>query len=143
MKNAIARSLRGHIHVVVTLLAFAVVLGAGPATAVAGPPVTTSVLVQRSGGLTGMTERFLVDRTSDDRAGAEVLRLTAEDRFRALHPRYVPDDPCCDRYVYTVVVHYADDSVKTVTTVEATPAVPPLLLDVIQLTIHAGRPVTV
>ncbi|MBO3739513.1 protealysin inhibitor emfourin [Actinoplanes flavus] len=113
-----------------TLLSIAVTTR--PASAAAAEPRTELVLVQRSGGLAGVVEHFTVDRTTTGRNAADVLTMTASRPFRALRSAYLPADPCCDRFTYTVVVTYSDHTAKTVTTVENTPGTPRILLDVIE-----------
>ncbi|MBB3098199.1 hypothetical protein FHR83_005894 [Actinoplanes campanulatus] len=143
MNNSIARLFRNRIPavlVLVTLLSVAGTTAPVPAVAAApDEPRTESVLMRRSGGLTGMVEHFTVDRTTANRYAAEVLTTTASRRFRVLRSAYLPADPCCDRFTYTVVVRYSDNTVKTVTTVENTAGTPQVLLDVIQSTLLAGR----
>ncbi|MBW6438232.1 hypothetical protein KZ829_31350 [Actinoplanes hulinensis] len=143
MNHSIARLFRHRLPAVlalVTLLSVAGTTAPVPAVA-AGPdePRTESVLMRRSGGLTGLVEHFTVDRTITNRYAADVLTTTASRRFRALRSAYLPADPCCDRFTYTVVVRYSDNTVKTVTTVENTAGTPQVLLDVIQSTLLAGQ----
>ncbi|MBB4747713.1 hypothetical protein [Actinoplanes lobatus] len=141
MNYLIARLLRRRIPAVLVLVALLTVADTtvpSPAVAASDEPRTESVLMRRSGGLTGRVEYFTVDRATTNRYAAEVLTTTASRRFRVLRSAYLPADPCCDRFTYTVVVRYSDNTVKTVTTVENTVGTPQVLLDVIQSTLLAG-----
>ncbi|GIF05246.1 hypothetical protein [Actinoplanes siamensis] len=113
----------------------------GVTAAAAGNARTKSVTVRRSGGFTGATQLFMVDRATEGRQAATVLTVTATRRFRSLDSQYLPADPCCDRFGYEVVVRYHDGSVKTVTTVADTAGTPQVLTDVIQLVTQVGVPV--
>jgi hypothetical protein len=67
--------------------------------------------------------------------GADVPRLfgaVSSSRFRGLRPRYLPANPCCDRYTYRLSVSYLHGRTKTVTTMDGTTA-PPVLWKAINL----------
>jgi len=116
----------------VTTAAMTALLAANPAAA-ASAPRTESVSITRSGGFAGRTEWYAVDSTDRDDQAAEALSVTAEPRFRALRPAYLPANPCCDRYRYEVVARYRDGTVKTVVTMDGVPGTPDVLVEVIDL----------
>lgn len=84
-------------------------------------PVAQSVSVQRTGGIGNSQASFQVSGGGSKHA-AEVLRLASSPAFRALRPRYVPRNTCCDRYLYRVEVRYRNGQVKDVTALQGAPA---------------------
>ncbi|MET8154069.1 hypothetical protein ACIBSW_38685 [Actinoplanes sp. NPDC049668] len=117
--------------------ALTALLTATPAAAAAAP-YTESITVTRSGGFAGHTDWYGVDQTDRGERAQEALSVTAERRFRALRPAYLPANPCCDRYRYEVVARYSDGTVKTVVTMDGVPGTPDVLIEVIDLVTTAG-----
>ncbi|MFC7531140.1 hypothetical protein [Actinoplanes sp. GCM10030250] len=101
-----------------------------PASAASFAPAAESVSVVRTGGFAGSQASFQVSG-SGTKQSAEVLRLASGPAFRALRPRYVPKNTCCDRYLYRVEVRYRNGRVKDVTALQGAPA-PRVLWDVIK-----------
>ncbi|MEU4426967.1 hypothetical protein AB0F81_40620 [Actinoplanes sp. NPDC024001] len=107
-------------------------LAAGTAQpAVAAPqPQAHSISVVRTGGIHGGLSSFALSG-GGTRHATEVLRLASSPAFRALRPRYVPKNTCCDRYLYRVAVGYTSGRTKKVVALESTPGTPKVLWDVI------------
>lgn len=111
-----------------------------------------AVFFQRSGGLTGelLTVRIYADGTIEramgepspdlpvetavvDPAVVETLMTELEEAgYFGLERTYLPEDTCCDRYLYLVSVQ-GDESVQTVEALEATEAAPAALWDSVAL----------
>ncbi len=100
-----------------------------------GLPAGAVLVLQRSGGIAGLSERWVVyaDGRLENSSGRqwqaapqEVARLVADVErlgFFELDSRYVPLNTCCDRFLYELTVRSGERS-HTVTVLEATPDVP-------------------
>ncbi|MBI2845624.1 MAG: hypothetical protein HYX86_03650 [Chloroflexi bacterium] len=109
-------------------------LACQPAT----PPSLGGDLVleyHRSGGFVGSDEQWLIYgdgrvvyrdliaeteeeiRVSAD-AVADLVALMESEGFFSFQDSYLPDDTCCDRFIYEITLHYQGQS-KTVTTIDA------------------------
>ncbi len=129
---------------IVTLVAVCGIAALTPATPAAAAPLpfgsATKIVLDRSGGLAGHQDSFVVDRTTV--GGRPVLRMAGSWKFRTLRKSYQPRDTCCDRYAYRVTVSYRGGFRKTVTTVQGAKA-PRILWDVISESERVGvRPFT-
>ena len=138
-------------------LVFVLTLGACAPTTVLerspSPPAATivsrdmSVVYRRSGGFAGAddTWTFAADGTVSQQGHtpntperlttAQMAELTAAIRganFMALENSYVPRDTCCDRYLYEITVTLGGQS-KTVRTIDAAPAAPAELTQLIDM----------
>lgn len=119
----------------------------GPAAPESPAPPSTEVTFQLEGGIAGRIQRLEVGPEGeltlwnrDVATGTGQLDAPTLDRlhslvdsaaFRALLPRYVPENTCCDRYSYTVRVRRADGE-QAVSTLDGA-AWPPPLGEAIQL----------
>lgn len=103
---------------------------ASPAMAAASrdPGPAVRLVLERSGGIAGLHDAFVVDRTVA--GSSSVLRLAGTTKFRRLGPSYQPANPCCDRFSYRLTVSYRGGSTRTVSTVDGAHA-PRVLWDVI------------
>ena len=81
---------------------------------------------------------FTVDAEHFGEDGARLLRLVSKPEFLALKPRYGPENPCCDFFIYTVTVTYDGGHTKTVRTSEVAEDTPEILWNVILLTERIG-----
>jgi hypothetical protein len=129
---------------IVTLVAACTIAALAPAAPAAATPAAaapllfrsaTKIVLDRSGGITGDTTSFVVDRTTV--GGRPVLRMAGSYRFRWLRNSYEPYNPCCDRFTYRVTVTYRGGFRKTVKTVDGARA-PRILWDVIHETQRVG-----
>ncbi len=119
----------------------------------AGPKVWLEY--ERSGGFAGFHDRLTIyedgSATLDRKGVYTALRLSQEEmerlkgtlstaNFLSLNESYMPADPCCDRFVYTIrYANPAGGKPHTVTTMDGT--VPPELLPVLEaLNQIVGRP---
>ncbi|MBI5157608.1 MAG: hypothetical protein HZA58_06275 [Acidimicrobiia bacterium] len=122
----------------------------------AGGTTTTTVVsgvsgsIHLSGGLEGRDETWVLESDgtvlgpdgytgaidADDRARLESA-VTASDFFD-LDAEYLPDDLCCDRFLYEVTLTRGGIT-HTVTTIDAADA-PQALFDLIQTFLGAVRP---
>lgn len=101
------------------------------------------IVYQRSGGFAGVQEQWAIYPdgqivASDGRQwqvpSEQVEQLLAEIEtlgFFEMDGSYMPLDTCCDRFTYVIMVRHHDDTVKTVTTIDASPDTPPELWRVI------------
>ena len=89
------------------------------------------VVVVRTGGIAGGMSVFTLVG-ADNQHNAQTLRLASSPEFRALRPKYVPENTCCDRYTYKVEVGYRNGVKKKITVLQGTPGTPKVLLDVIR-----------
>jgi hypothetical protein len=113
-----------------TLVAACAVATLAPAApAAAAPILATSITLDRSGGFAGLQETFVVKRSTPD--GRPSLRMVGTREFLRLRSSYQPDNPCCDRFAYTLTVSYRNGFRKTVSTVQGTTTAPEILWDVI------------
>ena len=111
-----------------------------PAGEIPGPDLNgAAVFFQRSGGIAGelLTVRIYADGTIERALGEPspdlpvetavvdpalvetLLTELAEAGYFGLERSYLPEDTCCDRYLYLISVQ-GDDSVQTVEALEAT-----------------------
>ena len=127
----------GLVMVVAGLLA---TVGAAPAAAAPPPdPIRRavgfaySIQVDRTGGIAGRHDRYVVSRLTPNRPARTALALAGTPRYRWLKPSYLPADPCCDRFSYEVTVRYQRGPTKVVRTMDGGSA-PKLLWQVIRLT---------
>jgi hypothetical protein len=97
-----------------------------------------TVVYHRSGGLMGAIDTWTIaaDGTLSKQGQAtgaarqlsatQMTELTAAIRaanFMSLESSYVPQDTCCDRYLYEITVTLGEQS-KTVRTIDASPTAP-------------------
>jgi hypothetical protein len=99
---------------------------------------------QRSGGIAGMDESWLVyedgriegpDGLVSNSEPAQVEQLLAdleEAGFFGLDSQTTPENPCCDRYVYVLTVR-AGEQAQQMTAVEAVESVPAELWDSLEI----------
>jgi hypothetical protein len=102
------------------------------------PSQTISVTYHRSGGITGADDTWQISAdgkvshqgqtagTSQQLTAAQMADLAAAVRtanFMSLADSYVPQDTCCDRYLYEITVT-SDGQSKTVQTIDASPTAP-------------------
>jgi hypothetical protein len=118
-----------------------------PAAEIPGPDLQGAVVFfERSGGLAGelLTVRIYPDGTVERAQGEPALDMPVETAmidpatvealvaeleavgYFDLERTYLPDDLCCDRYLYLVSVQGAEE-VQTVEALEATPETPDAL----------------
>ncbi|MBK7896498.1 MAG: hypothetical protein WAS33_28200 [Candidatus Promineifilaceae bacterium] len=126
------------------------------ATATAAPTATyepdTAVIFQRSGGIGGSEEKWViftdgrVETNSSLAPGlsanevSQLLHSLDSVGFFSLNGSYLPEDTCCDRYLYEITA-LQGTTFHTVTTLEATPDMPEALqqsLNFIQNALFAG-----
>jgi hypothetical protein len=101
-------------------------------------PADAAIVYRRSGGLAGITEEWIVypdGRVTGPEGpqwqlGAQRLEQILADAealgFFDMESRYVPDNVCCDRFTYELIIRQGDQ-VNRVTTVDAAPDAPPEL----------------
>ena len=112
--------------------------GPSPLTSPLGAPQVISVTYHRSGGIAGADDTWQISADGKvshqgQTAGAprqltttQMSDLTAAIRaanFMSLADSYVPQDTCCDRYLYEITV-MLDGQSKTVRTIDASPTAP-------------------
>jgi hypothetical protein len=109
-------------------------------TAVPSPTTApnTAVVFKRSGGLTGLNEQWTIftngrietNTTTTPQLSAEqvsqLLTSLESAGFFELDTTYLPDDTCCDRYLYEITA-VQDTTFHSVTTLENTPDMPEAL----------------
>jgi hypothetical protein len=117
----------------------------GTATSAEFPAAEGIVLVyERSGGLAGVSERWAIYGdgrvvTGDGREShvapeeiAEVASKAKELGFFDMANKYVPKDPCCDRFTYTITIQ-GRDGMHTVETMDGTESAPQALWDLLDV----------
>lgn len=97
-----------------------------------------SVTYHRSGGFAGTDDTWIISAdgtvshqgqtpgTPEQLTAAQMAELTAAIRaanFMSLEDSYVPQDSCCDRYLYDITLTI-DGHAKTVHTIDASPTAP-------------------
>ena len=102
-----------------------------------GPP-GISLIYHRSGGLAGTDDTWKISSDGTvahqgQTAGtpqqlttvqmAELLAAIRAANFMSLEDSYVPQNTCCDRYMYEITVTLGGQS-KTVSTIDASPTAP-------------------
>jgi hypothetical protein len=105
--------------------------GKGDGGEATGAPASTSpsqvravsVTYTRAGGKTGLTQVVQIarDKTGkgyDKAKVRDVLAAASRPELRTLHLPLMPQDLCCDRYVYTIRVSWSDGSTKTFRTAD-------------------------
>ncbi len=107
------------------------------------PEKQVVVIYERSGGIAGRSERWLIysDGSIVDAQGQGVQ--VSVDEVNALLTRisnagffswaesYLPKDPCCDRYTHKLTV-MADGKSHSVTTLDGTSGAPPELWTILE-----------
>lgn len=100
------------------------------------------IIYERSGGLAGVSEQWSIYPDGRIVAGdgrewqvePEQVEQLIDDiealGFFDMSGRYMPRDPCCDRFTYSLVVR-SDDKVNRVTTMDVAPDVPANLWEVL------------
>ncbi|WP_420631379.1 hypothetical protein [Candidatus Leptofilum sp.] len=104
----------------------------------------TAVVFKRSGGIAGVEEEWIifVDGRIETNTAIQP-QLSAEDvsqlldsldssGFFSLNPTYLPEDACCDRFLYEMTA-VQQTTFRTVTTLEATPDMPESLQQALRL----------
>ncbi|MBK8901146.1 MAG: hypothetical protein IPM53_08185 [Anaerolineaceae bacterium] len=104
----------------------------------------TAVVFKRSGGLAGLNEQWTIftngrvetNTTITPQLSAEqvsqLLSSLESAGFFALDNTYLPDDTCCDRYLYEITA-VQDTTFHRVTTLENTPDMPEALQQTLRL----------
>ncbi len=102
-----------------------------------GPP-GISIVYHRSGGFAGTDDTWKISPDStvahqgqtagtlEQLTTAQMAELTAAIRaanFMSLEDSYIPQNTCCDRYMYEITVTLGGQS-KTVSTIDASPTAP-------------------
>jgi hypothetical protein len=127
------------------LAAVVVLAGLVGATASAAPataaPAAEAVSMQRTGGHGDHLSVQLAG--GGGKAIDEIFRLASSPAFRALRPRYVPKNTCCDRYLYRVEVRYRNGAVKKVEALDGAPGAPKVLWDLVHRMENVSGPVTI
>jgi hypothetical protein len=85
-----------------------------------------SVTYTRTGGKTGHTQTVQIVpgrpvKGYDKTQVRDVLAAASRPELRTLHLPLMPQDLCCDRYVYTVMVGWSDGSAKVFRTADGLP----------------------
>lgn len=100
------------------------------------------IIYQRSGGIAGMSERWVVYpdgrvlqpdgqiRHVPPEQVSTLLRKIESLGFFDMNDEYLPQNPCCDRFTHTLTVR-RDNQRKHVTTLDATPGTPAALWEAI------------
>jgi hypothetical protein len=103
---------------------------APPSTATSRSPSTSpsqvravSVTYTRAGGKTGRTQIVQIApgapvKGYDKAQVRDVLAAASRPELRTLHLPLMPQDLCCDRYVYTVRIGWSDGSAKVFRTAD-------------------------
>jgi hypothetical protein len=124
---------------IVTLVAVCAIAALAPATPATAAPAqfgsATRIVLERTGGFAGDRTSFVVDRSTV--GGQRPLRMAGTREFKLLRSSYQPENPCCDRYSYRVMVSYRGGVRKTVSTVQGATA-PRILWDVINKVEQVG-----
>jgi hypothetical protein len=104
----------------------------------------TAVIFKRSGGIAGLNEQWTIftdgtvvtNSATQPEFSAEaveqMLGSLESSGFFELEATYLPDDTCCDRFLYEITA-VQDTSFHTVTTLEATPDMPEALQQALRL----------
>lgn len=104
----------------------------------------TAVIFKRSGGIAGLDEEWTIftdgrletNSTIQPEFSAEqvsqLLSSLASTGFFELDDTYLPDDTCCDRFLYEVTA-VQSSTFHTVTTLENTPDMPEALQQTLRL----------
>lgn len=104
----------------------------------------TAVIFKRSGGIAGLNEQWTIftDGTVETNSATQpelsaeaveqLLNSLESGGFFELESSYLPDDTCCDRFLYELTA-VQDTSFHTVTTLEATPDMPEALQQALRL----------
>jgi len=102
------------------------------------------LVYERSGGLAGVSERWVIYGdgrvvTGDGRESRvtpkEVAEVASEARelgFFDMADKYMPKDPCCDRFTYTITIQ-GRDGMHTVETMDGTESAPQALWDLLDM----------
>jgi len=139
--------MRLKIGIIMVVAGLLTAFGASPAAAApldpgrAVPGFAYQIQLDRTGGIAGRHDRYVVGWFTPSRPAWTALALASTPRYRWLKPSYLPADPCCDRFSYEVTVRYQRGSTKVVRTMDGASA-PKLLWQVIRLTQRgsAGNP---
>ncbi len=104
----------------------------------------TAVVFKRSGGLAGLNEQWTVftngrietnttiePQLSDEQV-SQLLSSLESAGFFELDTTYLPEDTCCDRYLYEITA-VQDTTFHSVTTLENTPDMPEALQQSLRL----------
>jgi hypothetical protein len=102
------------------------------------PTMTDRVVVERTGGIAGVHDTFIVESRNTSPEAEKLFALTSSPEFLALDPVYLPQDTCCDFFEYRVTVSYTDGSGRWLVTMDGGDA-PDLVWDVIGLTQSIGQ----
>lgn len=112
------------------------------ATATLAP--NTAVIFKRSGGIAGVNEEWIIFTDGRIQTNSSIQpQLTSEEvsqllsslesaGFFALNNSYLPDDTCCDRYLYEITA-VQNTTYHTVNTLENTPDMPEALQQSLRL----------
>lgn len=104
----------------------------------------TAVLFKRSGGLAGVNEEWIIFTDGRIQTNSSIQpQLSSEEvsqllnslestGFFDLNSAYLPEDTCCDRFLYEITA-VQDTTFHTVTTLEATPDMPETLQQSLRL----------
>lgn len=105
-------------------------------------PDEAFIIFKRSGGFAGVDKTWVIhlEGQIEERDGEKRQVEPAETQalfdliqtagFFDFEDTYIPEDTCCDRYNYSIMVHYEDRS-KTVETIDDSPTQPEGLVKII------------
>ena len=110
------------------------------ATTTTGP----LIIFKRSGGFAGLEDQWIIyadgsveggSATEDPLSADHIAQILADAEaggFFDLKDQYIDVGHCCDFFNYEVTLNLPDGRSHTVTTVEQTPGMPPVLAQLIQ-----------
>ena len=102
------------------------------------------IILKRSGGFAGLEDEWTIyadgrvegSPTTEDPLSTEHIAQILTDAetggFFSLEDEYIDEGHCCDFFNYEVTINLADGRSHTITTMEQTPSMPPVLAQVIQ-----------
>ena len=117
------------------------------------PGVSTDIVItyQREGGFAGITQEWIIfpdgriigpgdqEMMVPSKEVIALLAKAAEVESSSLQKSYVPEDACCDQYIYTVIVKVGDQEtmVRTIDGAEQPEQLTSLLSDIENLILMA------
>lgn len=102
------------------------------------------IILKRSGGFAGLEDQWTIyadgkvegaPTTESPLSTDQIAQILADAEaggFFELDNEYIDKNHCCDFFNYEVTINLPDGRSQTVTTVEQTPSMPPVLAEVIQ-----------
>lgn len=128
------------------------VTGCRPTVRSASTIDTSMVIVyQKEGGFAGQSQEWEIfpdgrinapggaELTAEQQDTTDVFTAAASDKIQNLADSYVPEDNCCDKFVYTIVIKTGNDekSIETSDDVEQPPELTDFLSEIDQLITRA------